>query len=254
MKKTFDYIRDDLCLYCYKGKNQVVELEFENQKEITDFILAIDNYQKIGTTTNKELLSFLENNPEYSSFEIKQNYPTLLLAGDNEIEKIVKEITQKRGFKKIKNINKITDFKQGIGLNIKTNKNKKDFKKNTKFFLDNNINFLTLDLDQGSYGVIGPFCVKKELACPFCTEIRIITNDLLYDFHTLAKNQKVDIVEFFEDEIFREKLITEAINELYFEVEFGRCNLRNFVMNYNFFTGTVSTEGVLPYPECQCQK
>jgi hypothetical protein len=85
-------------------------------------------------------------------------------------------------------------------------------------------------------------------------EIRIKANDLLNDFHDLAEKQKVIISEFFYDEFFQEKLIIEAINELYFEVAFGRSNLRNFIRNYNFFTGEVSIEGLLPYPECVCQK
>lgn len=83
-----------------------------------------------------------------------------------------------------------------------------------------------------------------------CGENRIIANDLLNDFHSLAKRKEKGIKEFFEDKIFQEKLLRDAIDELYFEVAFGRSNLRNFIRNYNFFTGEISMEALLPFPAC----
>jgi hypothetical protein len=165
MKKNFDYIQDDLLLYCYKGKNQVIELEFKDEKEIKTFISAIDNYQETGILQDKDLLEFFENNPEYGDFKITKKHPTFLVLGTDDKESLIKKIIQRRGFKDIEFITSKTLVKTTkkslLGLNIKTNKT--NFKKNTKFFLDNNIDFISVDLDQGCWTIL----YKKRIGLSF---------------------------------------------------------------------------------------
>lgn len=254
MKKYFDYIQDGKTLYIYRGKNQVVELVFESDDAISSFIEALTTYERDGKTENEDLQSFLEDNPEYAPTKIIEKWPSVIVLGGGGQELLIKKVVQERGFKKIEFITSPTNKVSGLGLCVKTDKTREDFVGNVRFFIERNMPFITIDMDQGAYGVVGPFCVPGELACPLCTETRTIANNLLDDFHAVVKSHEKELDEFFYDKIFQEKLITEAVNELYFEVSFGRSNLRNFVRNYNFFTGGVSVDGVLPYPECQCQK
>ncbi len=255
MKQNFGYLWAEKTVFCYRGKNEVVELVFDTVEAAKNFVKVLEAYQTSGETKNKDLLNFLKEHPAYEKKDFLDPSLTILVLGgeDEKIKQVVTKSLNKRGFLNVSFDTSISHESSSVmGLNIKT-KNK-GFEKQTLYFLDQNIPFLTIDIDQGAYGVVGPFCFPKDLACPFCAEIRTHANNLLDDFHLLAKQQHKTIKEYFVDDIFIQKIIMEAVDELFFEAVFGRSNLRNFVRNYNFYTGSTSMEGVLPYPDCRCQQ
>ncbi len=253
MIKTFDYIQSETVVFCYRGKNEVVEIAFDTRAEADIFTKSIDEYWKLGETSNTNLQDFLVNNPSYKLISAGNFSYSICILGGGKYKDFLKETIKKRGFDKVYfELNNEAQKQNLIGLNIKLNES--DFEKNTKSFLKNSVPFLSVDLTQGAYGTVGPLCVPRELPCPFCVETRTTANDLLHDFHVLAKSKNKEITEYFADIFFTEKLIKEAVNECYFEALVGRSNLRNRIRNYNFYTGEVSTDGILPYPTCLCQK
>lgn len=238
-----NYLTDSLKIYIYLGKNQVAEVDFDSSDEVVEFSSAIDEYNKTQTTNNQNLFTFLQNYPEYQQQETKR--ATIDIFCDENLVQDIENLA--KNYQLSCNFN---TFNNNLSLVVITQNSQNIV---IKSLIKHKTKFLTLDLNQGPYATIGPM-FADNLACPKCANTRFITNNLLDDFHTLAKQQNKEIKESFDNPLWNKKLIIDALTEIYLEVQFNNSNLKNQIRNYDFWTGKVWSEGVLPYPHCLCQK
>ncbi len=245
MKKQFNYLFKEKTAFFYRGKNDVIEIEFDSQKEANlfqkDFIeFENNNFQD---SNNQDIIDFWAKNRFFLQNDFKKSITKKIsLIGLNDIQKeFLEPLLIERGFK-----NFVFDDKEREFIVLVN-----DFTL-YKELLEKKIEIVTVDLNQGYYATIGPHYIPNETACYRCMQKRFKINNLLEDFFD---SSQYEIEEYLQDDIFEKEVLVSLIQYLYLEFSsINRGVLHNRVINFSFLSQSKTEEVVLPFPNCLCQE